>query len=442
MLLIPHSLAILIGSAVAFAADSDADSGSALYPPGLQPLISKANLLLSSGHFADAARTYTEAIEQSPLDYTLYYRRGTAYYSLSRHTQSLSDFEKVMDLSSASGGFNNALLMQGRIHSKLGAWPEARAALKSYSSRPSAAKDKEETSALLASLTTAEASASRAQQSKRAGLNQACVDAVTDAIRVASHSPDLRALRAECSLAAGDVQGAVGDLVRLTHLIQAPSSAMLTDLASLSYFLLPQSTQAVSALKQCLHSDPDSKVCAKMLKTVKALDKVFGKLSDAREKGDWKGVVSTILGSSTSSGLLQKFTDALTAAFPSDKDSSSKLPPALLPPKSHSPQYKHLIHQLCVGHTKLNTPAKGVQWCEELLATFRSSGGSDETADGTIDVTLTAEEEKDAFVGRGEAKQASEEWEEAVRAFEKAWEVAGRGDQDVSFIILCSLCFF
>ena len=131
MLLIPHSLVVLIGSAFAYASESaPPESGSALYPPGLQPLISKANLLLSSGHYADAARTYTEAIEQSPIDYTLYYRRGTAYYSLQRHSQSLADFEKVMELSSASGGFDKAILMQGRIHLKLGAWTEARAALK------------------------------------------------------------------------------------------------------------------------------------------------------------------------------------------------------------------------------------------------------------------------------------------------------------------------
>jgi DnaJ family protein C protein 3 len=37
-------------------------SGSSLYPPGLQPLISRANTLLSSGQFQDAAKVYSEAI--------------------------------------------------------------------------------------------------------------------------------------------------------------------------------------------------------------------------------------------------------------------------------------------------------------------------------------------------------------------------------------------
>lgn len=448
MLLIPRSLALLLGVSLAAASEGNSEpsssSGSALNPPGLQPLVSRANVLLQSGHYADAARSYADAIELSPLDYTLYYKRGTAYYSLSRHAQSLADFEKVMELSSVSGGggLDKALLMQARIHAKLGAWPDARAALKAYSSRPSGSKDKGETNSLLASLTAAEASASRAAQSRRAGLNQACVDATTDALRVASHSPDLRALRAECALSAGDAPAAIGDFVRLTHLVQTPSEGMLTRLAALSYFLLPPSTQALSTLKQCLHSDPDSKLCKALHKTIKALDKVFTKLDAAREKGDWRTVTTLILGSTKvegkelGSGLLKQYADALTSAFPAQNSPSSTvnnmLPPSLTPPQSNSPQYKHLVHQLCVAHAKLSTPSKGTRWCDELLFAYRSSQA------GETEVTrlqLTAEEEKDAYLGIGEAKMSAEEWDDAVRAFEKAFELSGRSDHDVRHLL-------
>lgn len=37
-------------------------SAGALYPPGLQPLINRANALLSVGQFNDAAKAYTNAI--------------------------------------------------------------------------------------------------------------------------------------------------------------------------------------------------------------------------------------------------------------------------------------------------------------------------------------------------------------------------------------------
>lgn len=38
-----------------------ADQGG-LYPPGLLPLINRANALLSTGQFSEAAKIYTEAI--------------------------------------------------------------------------------------------------------------------------------------------------------------------------------------------------------------------------------------------------------------------------------------------------------------------------------------------------------------------------------------------
>jgi len=41
--------------------------GSSLYPPGLQPLINRANTLLSSGQFLDAAKAYSDAIGISYL---------------------------------------------------------------------------------------------------------------------------------------------------------------------------------------------------------------------------------------------------------------------------------------------------------------------------------------------------------------------------------------
>jgi len=54
------------------------------------------------------------------------------------------------------------------------------------------------------------------------------------------------------------------------------------------------------------------------------------------------------------------------------------------------------------------------RWCEELL-----------TLHG-------CEEDVDGLVGRGEALLGKEEWEEAVKVLEKAFEAGGRSDRDVS----------
>lgn len=44
-----------------------ADQGG-LYPPGLLPLINRANALLSTGQFNEAAKIYTEAIGMVHFD--------------------------------------------------------------------------------------------------------------------------------------------------------------------------------------------------------------------------------------------------------------------------------------------------------------------------------------------------------------------------------------
>lgn len=55
-LLVPCLLAALI-----YGANADPNAGS-LYPPGLMPLIQRADVLLSAGQYNDAVKTYSEAI--------------------------------------------------------------------------------------------------------------------------------------------------------------------------------------------------------------------------------------------------------------------------------------------------------------------------------------------------------------------------------------------
>jgi DnaJ family protein C protein 3 len=202
---------------------ADSGAGSALYPPGLQPLIIRANALLSAGTFHDAAKAYSEAIgtldqalhpsfsilssfaEQSPVDPTLYYKRATAYYSLGRHANALADFDQVLTLTSDS--FEKAHLMKAKIHTKEGRWADAREALKHYQ-----AKNDPIARELLLDVTDGEAAARKAMQAQKAMLWTACEESATQGLRVASHSIALRQQRANCALAAGDFEEAVADL--------------------------------------------------------------------------------------------------------------------------------------------------------------------------------------------------------------------------------------
>lgn len=312
----------------------------------------------------------------------------------------------MLDLT--KGSFDKALLMKARIHARDGTWASARDALKRYSSRVNGDATAGD---LLFEVSEGEVAAKRAVQSHMAGLYQACVDATTDALKVATHSVDLRELRAGCALDTGDVQQAVGDLIRLTHL-STPSTPLLLRIAQLSYYLLPASTQAQSTLKQCLHFDPDSKPCASLHRKLKSYDKSFKKLSTMRESKDWRGIVSLLVGTTNKESLLGTgFAQQFETSF-LEATGQLHLPESVVPSKK-SERRRDIFNIICQAYVKLDQPRKAEWWCEELL---RFEGN---------------EEDVDGLVGRGEAALAKEQWEEAVRTLEKAFEVSGRSSQEV-----------
>ncbi|EPS99721.1 hypothetical protein FOMPIDRAFT_1147106 [Fomitopsis schrenkii] len=400
-LLLPCLLVIVLSGASA-----DPNAG-ALYPPGLQPLISRANALLSVGQFNDAAKAYSDAIELSPADYLLYYKRATAYYSLSRHQAALADFDKVLSLTSDS--FDKAYLMKARILAKEGRWAEAREAIKKYMAKNKDADSQE----VLYSISEGEMSAKKAGQAMKAKLWNACVEAASTALLTASHSADLRQQRADCSLAAGDVEAAIGDLTRLTHLT-TPSTSLLMKIFRLSYFLGPYSpgdtqSTALTTLKQCLHFDPDSSQCLPAHRLVKSLNKSFKKLEKSMEKEDWAAVSDQLSGKT---GFIASYESALEQHT---SRAALGLPPAIPLPsaKRTSPRRAALLKAICRSYMKKNDAGRGERWCNALLE-----------MEGM-------EDDSDALIVRADALLAKEEWEEAVRVLERAFEASGRSNREI-----------
>lgn len=143
----------------------------------------------------------------APNDYLLYYKRATAYYSINRHPQALEDFDRVLNLTSNS--FDKAYLMKARIYARDGHFPAARDALKRYTAK---VQDDSAVKEILFGVSEAEMAVKKAAQAVKAKLWQACVEASTTALQTASHSTELREQRANCAIAAGDIEGSVGDL--------------------------------------------------------------------------------------------------------------------------------------------------------------------------------------------------------------------------------------
>ncbi|KAI0640609.1 hypothetical protein C8Q79DRAFT_995540 [Trametes meyenii] len=407
---------LLVGLAYTASADQQTLSGSggALYPPGLVPLISRADTLLTAGQFNDAARAYSEAIEQSPADYLLYYKRATAYYSLGRHPAALADFDQVLSLTHDT--FDKANLMKARIFAKEGKYADARDALRKYSTK---VKGDQASQEVMMSITEGELASKKVTQAIRAKLWQACVEAASMALSTASHSVKLRQHRADCSIAAGDIEGAVADLSRLAQL-STPTTSVWMKMARLGYFLFPYSSSteplspALSTLKQCLHYDPDSPKCLSLHRLVKAFDKSFKNLDKLVQKEDWRGVIKLLLGKDEtgSDEFMEKFDAAL--AEHTARDALEVHPQIPIPDgKRASPRRAVMLRSLCRAYVKLNQAKKGDQWCNALLE-----------MEGM-------ENDGDAVIGRSEALMANEEWEEAVRVLERAFEASGRSDREI-----------
>jgi len=400
---LPNTLLIAV-FALAHSVLADSGSGT-LEHPGLQPLILRANGFLAAGQFNDAINALTDALELSPLDYLLYYKRATAQLSLSRHAQALEDFEKVIKHS--KGSFEKAYLMQGNIHLREGRWKEAKEVMAMYKGKDKGAQD------VLFGIAHGEKNYKEALLAKKAAHWDGCIEQASGALESASHSISIRQLRIDCALEKGDVDQAVADMTRLTHLT-SPSTSHFLRVAALSYHILPlqetqQPVQAIAFLKQCLHRDPDSKPCARAHRSYKSLEKSFARLEQLKDANPQEPRVVANFLEGEKTGFLKKYKETLIDDFSGLEDPF----PSSIDPMKRSARLASLLRTLCKGYTDMKMVRKGEQYCEDLL----KMEGHESDVDG--------------LVGRGEACLVKEEWEDAVRSFDKAFEATGRSNSEV-----------
>lgn len=185
---------------------------------------------------------------------------------------------------------------------------------------------------------------------------------------------------------------------------------------------------------------------------LKSFDKSLAALDDLLGKDDWRGAIKLMAGTGAGKigNLWRRWEEAMLEHVGQEADILPLVPPSLLPaqpeptssksnkvPKIHlplaskvSPNRQKLVRALCKSYTRVADTSQGTEyrilmerWCDELL-----------TLNGCA-------EDVDGLVGRGEALLGKEEWEEAVRVLERAFEASGRGDRDVSnFFIFLLTC--
>lgn len=103
--------------------------------------------------------------------------------------------------------------MKAKIHAQNGDWTSARTEANKFAKRAKEERDKSDVKDLQYAIESGESMGAKARKAKKARLPMACMEAASEAVRVATHSVELRELRAECALEAADVDQAVGDLM-------------------------------------------------------------------------------------------------------------------------------------------------------------------------------------------------------------------------------------
>ncbi|KAF9567667.1 hypothetical protein CPC08DRAFT_814161 [Agrocybe pediades] len=224
------------------------------------------------------------------------------------------------------------------------------------------------------------------QKEPDAKLWNVCSESGSLTLTAPGQSTQVRIWHTECALAANDVESAVGDM------------------ASLSYLL-----QTFTVL--CLHYDPDFNSCLSSTQGGPAGSCKLLLTKDDMKNGD----------------LWQRWEDALIEQSGDEKELLPLIPPTLVQAsmlvqasstttakKSKKTAQTHLslASKMSPQGQKLVRNQRE-KWCDELL-----------TLDG-------CKEDVDGLVGRGETLLVKEEFEEAVRTSERAFEGSGRSDRDI-----------
>ncbi|KAH7375726.1 DnaJ and TPR domain-containing protein [Plectosphaerella cucumerina] len=340
-------------------------------------LLSSAQSHLSRGQTGDALVYYDAAIARDPSNYLTFFKRATTYLSLGRTSQATEDFNKVLSLKPS---FEGAHIQLAKIKSRSADWAGAKQHYQ-LANRDSSSPEMDE-------LTKAEAAASLAEAAEAAGEYEACVGHAGDAIIVAGRAIHLRERRSRCRFARGEIEEGLSDLHHVLQMRPGDTVPHVV-ISATTFYGLGDLENGMSQARKCLHSDPDSKPCAKLLKQQKAVAKVLGKAQKSLEKKQPMTGVKMLIDNGDEPGLI----NSIKTQFDALKEAGS------ITPLASSALYVRVVEMACEGYFEMNGK-RTKQYCEEALSLNPES-----------------------FYGllhRGKTEMAREDFEDAVRTFEEA----------------------
>lgn len=259
-------------------------------------LVSTANARLAAGNAQDALTYFDAAISRDPQNYLTLFKRGATYLSLGRNSQAKQDFDKVLTM---KPDFEGALLQRAKIKSRAGDWAAAR---KDYEAAGKAS------GAEISELEEAQGAAVVAGQMAESGDWENCVTQAGVAVAVAGMDVELRKLRAKCRFEKGDIMEGVSDLQHVVQ-ISSGSTEPHMKISAMTFYSLGETDKGLAQIRQCLHSDPDSRPCMKVMKQEKYIVRQLGKIHSLVENRQFAGAVKLLVKQKEEDGLIKEIKD-------------------------------------------------------------------------------------------------------------------------------------
>ncbi|KAI2634503.1 DnaJ domain-containing protein [Xylaria nigripes] len=312
-------------STLAFAASILSTSGlvNALSPSDIpsdtpiSSLLSSAQTHMAKGETTEALMYYDAAIARDPSDYLTLFKRATTYLSLGRTSQATSDFNTVLQL---RPGFEGAHLQLGKLKAKTADWDGA---VEEYRLAKQSASDSE-----FEHLLEAQNAAKLAEAAAASGNWEDCVTHAGEAIFVANRASQLRELRSRCRFERGEVEEGMSDLQHLLQIRPGDTTPHLK-VSATTFYGLGDTNQGLAHIRKCLHSDPDSKSCKKLMKQEKNVEKTWARVTKALEKKQPISAVKLLVPSGEDKGLIDEVKEQINE-LKKDGIIPEKAPNALL----------------------------------------------------------------------------------------------------------------
>ncbi|KAI0098838.1 DnaJ domain-containing protein [Nemania sp. FL0031] len=311
----------------------------------ISSLLSSAQTHMARGETNEALMYYDAAIARDPSDYLTFFKRATTYLSLGRTSQATSDFNKVLEL---RPGFEGAHLQLGKLKAKAADWDAAK---EQYLLAKQGAGAPE-----FEQLIEAQGAAKLAEAAAATGNWEECVTQAGEAIFVANRAPHLRELRVTCRFERGEVEEGMSDLQHILQMRPGDTTPHLK-ISATTFYGLGDMNQGLAQIRKCLHSDPDSKTCKKLMKQEKSVEKTWAKVNKALEKKQpMSGVKLLVPSGDDEKGLIEEVKEQI-------KELKTD---GIIPEKAPSALLTQLVEAACQAYYEANGKKASI-YCPEAL---------------------------------------------------------------------------